>query len=73
MESGDEPAVKAALQILAHSKRDPDLAGIRDEAGLAKLPEDERETWRVFWADLEAVLAGASMLKIEKTDKTEKK
>ena len=37
-------AVKAARQMLAYSKEDPDLAGIREEAGLAKLPEDERAT-----------------------------
>ena len=48
------PTARKALWMFAHSKRDPDLAGIREEAGLARLPEDERETWRVFWADLDA-------------------
>ena len=47
--------------MLAHSKGDPDLAGIREEAGLAKLPEDERETWRAFWAEVDAALARAKV------------
>jgi tetratricopeptide (TPR) repeat protein len=32
--------------------RDPDLAGIRDEDQLAKLPEAERKDWQLLWADV---------------------
>jgi hypothetical protein len=39
-----------------HWKRDPDLAGVRGEAALAKLPEAERQGWRTLWADVEQVL-----------------
>jgi hypothetical protein len=31
------------------------LAGIRDEAGLAKFPDQEREALRALWADVEAL------------------
>ena len=31
---------------------DPDLAGVRDDQWLAKLPGDEREQWRKLWADV---------------------
>jgi hypothetical protein len=30
----------------------PDLAGVRDDAALARLPADEREAWQRFWADV---------------------
>jgi tetratricopeptide (TPR) repeat protein/tRNA A-37 threonylcarbamoyl transferase component Bud32 len=33
-------------------QRSPDLAGVRDAAGLARLPEAEREAWRKLWADV---------------------
>jgi tetratricopeptide (TPR) repeat protein len=32
-----------------------DLAGIRNDAALAKLPAEEQETWRKFWAEVEAL------------------
>jgi tetratricopeptide (TPR) repeat protein len=34
-----------------------DLAGVRDQDPLAKLPAAEREEWRRLWADVEASLA----------------
>ena len=46
----------AALRALALWKNDPDLAGVRDEPGLAKLPEDERQPWRALWADVDTLL-----------------
>jgi hypothetical protein len=36
-------------------KTDRDFSGIRDEAALAKLPEGEREAFRAFWAEVEAL------------------
>ncbi len=44
---------------LAHWKRDGDLAGVRDEAGLAKLPEAERADWKALWADVDDLLKTA--------------
>ncbi len=46
----------AALRTLTHWKSDPDLAGVRDEPGLANLPEDERQPWRALWADVDTLL-----------------
>ena len=42
-------------QTLAHWKQDADLAGIRDEPGLAKCPEAERKEWQALWADVDAL------------------
>jgi serine/threonine-protein kinase len=36
---------------------DDALAGVRDRAALAKLPEDERQEWQRLWADVAALLA----------------
>jgi serine/threonine-protein kinase len=36
---------------------DTDLAGIRDEPGLAKLPADERQDWQAFWDKVTALAA----------------
>lgn len=44
---------------LQHGQRDPDLAGLRDEAALAKLPEAERAAGRKLWAEVESVLQKA--------------
>jgi tetratricopeptide (TPR) repeat protein/serine/threonine protein kinase len=41
---------------LGHWLKDPDLAAVRDEPSLAKLPEKEREAWRKSWADVAALL-----------------
>jgi tetratricopeptide (TPR) repeat protein len=35
---------------------EPALAGVRDEAALAKLPAAEREQWQGLWADVAALL-----------------
>jgi tetratricopeptide (TPR) repeat protein len=45
----------AGQRTLQHWLADPDLAGVRDKAGLAKLPDTEREAWEKFWADVEAL------------------
>lgn len=36
---------------------DPALTSVREEAALAKLPEAEREQWRLLWTDLATMLA----------------
>ena len=40
---------------LARLLRDPYLAGCRDDAALAKIPEPERRQWRKFWEDVAAL------------------
>jgi serine/threonine-protein kinase len=47
-------------QTLAHWQRDPDVAGVRDQEALAKLPEPERADWQKLWADVEALLQKAA-------------
>jgi serine/threonine-protein kinase len=50
------PQQRAAVhKTLAHWKRDPDLAPIRDKEALAKLPKAEREAWQKLWADVDAL------------------
>jgi hypothetical protein len=46
-------------QKLQHWKADTDLAGIRDESELNKLPEGEQTACRALWSEVEALLAKA--------------
>jgi hypothetical protein len=46
-------------QTLLHWQTDPDLAGVRDQALLAKLPEAERQEWAKLWAEVAALLVKA--------------
>jgi tetratricopeptide (TPR) repeat protein len=48
------------VKTLEHWQRDSDLAGIRDDVGLVKLPEAERVAFRKLWADVDALLKKAS-------------
>jgi tetratricopeptide (TPR) repeat protein len=50
-------AGRVVRQQMQRWQNDPDLAGIRDEAGLAWLPEEERVACRQFWAEVAALLA----------------
>lgn len=53
-----KPANRAkANQTLRHRQQDSNLAGIRDDEALAKLPEAERREWQGLWADVAAILA----------------
>jgi tetratricopeptide (TPR) repeat protein len=49
----------AVVQQVQHWLADPDFAGVRGEAALARLPEAERQAWRKLWADVETTLAKA--------------
>ena len=53
-----EPGNKEAVsRTLAHWKEDADLAAIRDDAALAKLPEQERAAFKQLWTDVDGLLA----------------
>jgi hypothetical protein len=39
---------------MRRSQKDPDLAGIRDLAALAQLPEGERKECEALWAEVQA-------------------
>lgn len=58
VETGTPQVRGAVAKKLQHWKADPDLEGIRDEAALAKLPEDERKACRALWAKVEGLLEG---------------
>jgi hypothetical protein len=51
--------------MLQHWQNDTDLAGVRDPAALAKMPEAERADWQKLWADVEALVkkSGAGVSK----------
>jgi tetratricopeptide (TPR) repeat protein len=52
----DTPQVRAAVgKQMQHWKQDPDLAGIRQAAALAKLPAQEQAACKKFWADVAAL------------------
>jgi hypothetical protein len=44
---------------LQYWQRDSALAGVREKAALAKLPEDERKKWQKLWADVADLLRRA--------------
>jgi len=55
--SGPAQARQAIPETLQHWKADTDLAGLRDAAALAKLPENEQKACRELWAGVDALLA----------------
>ena len=55
LDGGDAKDRPVIVQTLDHWKTDGDLVGLRDEAGLAKLPQGEREAFRALWADVEVL------------------
>jgi hypothetical protein len=48
-------AARQVLEALCHL---PVLAGVRDPAALANLPEPERQMWQAFWQEVEGLLGG---------------
>jgi hypothetical protein len=60
LDSGNAQARPFVRQTLHHGKADPDLAGVRDPAALAKRPEDERAAWRALWAVVDGLLKDAA-------------
>jgi serine/threonine-protein kinase len=60
LENGTAQARISARQRLRHSQSDPDLAGVRDRDGLARLPNEEREHWERLWSEVDALLRRVS-------------
>jgi tetratricopeptide (TPR) repeat protein len=56
VESGPMRARAIVARTLRYWKEDRDLSGIRDEAALKALPEDEQKACRVLWAEVDALL-----------------
>ena len=59
LDEGQPEGRDTAAQALEHWKTDPDLAGLRDPARMAELPDGERPAWRALWGDVEALLKKA--------------
>jgi hypothetical protein len=50
----DNPAMKQVVQQrLAHWRRDPDLASVRDPKALDRLADHERAAWHALWRDVD--------------------
>jgi serine/threonine-protein kinase len=60
LDSADAPTNARARQQLRHWKADGDLAGVRAQDALARLPDDERKQWQRFWSDVDALLRRGS-------------
>jgi serine/threonine-protein kinase len=57
--AGNALARPTLLKTLRHWQEDPDLAGVREPAALAQLPEAERAQWQKLWADVAGLLRRA--------------
>jgi serine/threonine-protein kinase len=57
IEKDGEKARPAVTERLRSWQRFPDLAGVRDEAALTRLPEAEARAWRDHWKSVAALLA----------------
>jgi serine/threonine protein kinase len=56
LSSASPAEATAARQVLEVLRGLPVLAGVRDPAALAHLPEPERQTWQAFWQEVEGLL-----------------
>ncbi|MCK6460539.1 MAG: tetratricopeptide repeat protein, partial [Planctomycetes bacterium] len=59
LKEGSEAARRGVRQNLFYWLLDSELAGIRDEARLARLPAGERRMCRALWRDVDAILSRA--------------
>jgi len=60
LEKGPPAARQSVSQTLEHWKADSDLAGLREAAALAKLPEAEQKACRALWDEVDALLKKAA-------------
>ena len=58
LSSASPAEAAAARQVLEGLLDLPVLAGVRDPAALADLPESERQEWQAFWQEVEGLLRG---------------
>jgi tetratricopeptide (TPR) repeat protein len=67
-ESDNPQARQAAAEQLRVWQCHVDFGGVRDEAELKKLPEDEQAAWQRFWADVAAAYRKAIEFKPDDAD-----
>jgi serine/threonine-protein kinase len=58
-EAADAKTRQTVQQSLQHWQKDPELASVRGQEALAKVPEAERAAWQQLWADVEKQLKRA--------------
>jgi tRNA A-37 threonylcarbamoyl transferase component Bud32 len=58
LSSGGPAEAAAARQVLEALRDLPGLAGVRNPAALARLPEPERQEWQALWQEVEGLLGG---------------
>src|SRR5262249_19848192 len=58
LSSASPAEATAARQVLEALSSLPVLAGVRNPAALAQLPEPERQAWQAFWQEVERLLRG---------------
>ena len=58
-ERDNSKARETVQATLKHWQTDTDLAGVRDQKALEKLPEEERKQWQQLWADVASLLRRA--------------
>jgi hypothetical protein len=58
-ESGKGKDPISVPQRLGHWQHDRDLAGLRDQEAVAKLPAEERQACQKLWADVDALMKKA--------------
>ena len=59
LSSASPAEATAARHVLEVLRGLPVLARVHNPAGLATLPEPERQMWQAFWQELEGLLRGA--------------
>jgi serine/threonine-protein kinase len=60
LQSGSASARSEVESHLRHWQRDSDLASVRDESSLGKLPPDERFAWAALWSGVAAAMKRAA-------------
>jgi hypothetical protein len=60
LEKGPDKARPAVAKTMQHWLADPDFAGVRGDAALAKLPEVEHPPWQKLWAEVESLRSNAA-------------
>src|SRR5262249_15868568 len=59
---GDRTVASSAVRAWQQNE---DLAGVRDEQALAKLPADERRAWQALWAKVATLAARDPVAKLD--------
>jgi tetratricopeptide (TPR) repeat protein/serine/threonine protein kinase len=56
LDSGTQEGRANVVKTLRRWQQDADLAGVRDEAEVVRLPEEEQKAWRGLWAEVQTLV-----------------